>query len=295
MFYLTFDPSGQLWYSYKDRRAQMAPPGKWPSWLFEAEAVGIPALAHNCPLILGCYKKFRCTGRPNVWVCSPLCCPDPQDRNDSRLLLFAASQFQVPASLGGWHLFTEQDHISYILNQADHGSLTKLLQQHPAWPALSFIWRLDQVFCARLLGTLLDPRWYVHRRRPNRQTYFESFLGLCPSIQKKIYVKHSSENIYLKRCLLVNGCWQKVLEDPGAWDQPGAFLLRCYQRCPARWPWWRRSLHTSCMFLRYLRWAWLDALGGSPEPLLDPETFLPATEAACLLRHLQQYRATGYS
>jgi hypothetical protein len=127
---------------------------------------------------------------------------------------------------------------------------------------------------AQVVRTIVDPRWYVDRRAPERQGKLELYMGLTPSVQKKV----SDETKLLTkvrelRCSTVLEAWKT--HHPGAVDlsNPRNFLYRIHK---ASGEGIRGDLRASQAFLRYLRYNWLDAADkrkGAKDGLFAPELY----------------------
>jgi hypothetical protein len=148
------------------------------------------------------------------------------------------------------------------------------LQAHPVFHALSLIPTLSRSHAAQVIQTIVDPRWYVDRRSPERQGKLELYMGLTPSAQKNV----SAETKILTkarelRCSTVLEAWKT--RHPGAVDlnDPRKFLYRIHK---AAGEGVRGDLRASQVFLRYLRYNWLDAADrrkGAKDGLFAPELF----------------------
>jgi hypothetical protein len=200
------------------------------------------------------------------------------ERDDPRLMLVrmrdSAADGLNPA-MGGWHEFTATDLPSYAIaaNEAARGreldrahSRLEMLMNHPAWPGLSFIGHLEAHTLARLLGVILDPRWYMSLRTPRGSDvapYYDdasklhAYLGLDPRTMAGV-LGLCPESGSAARCRLVLESWASFGPPaPERMQDPRCFLWRRYRResGPVR-----GALRASQMFVDYLRLVWLDAL-----------------------------------
>jgi hypothetical protein len=240
------------------------------------------------------------------------------ERDNPKLMLVrmrdSAADGLNPA-LGGWHEFGDTDYPAYAIAAAagydqdfSMGDFRhRMLEEHPAWPALSFIKYLHLDKLARLLGVILDPRWYVSLRAPRRDgdviSYHDdaaklhAYLGLDPRTMASV-LGFYKESDGTARCRLVFDTWFGLGPPPIQHrDHPGCFLWRRYRReeGPVK-----GALRASQMFVDYLRLVWLDALycdrvEGKPaapgkrprqEGLFAPDHFfVDRAEAAAYVRH----------
>jgi hypothetical protein len=201
------------------------------------------------------------------------------ERDDPRMMLVrirgSAADGLNPA-MGGWHEFVADDYPAYAIAACDAYDGTtfdvptfrmEMLSAHPAWPALSFISHLDLHRLARLLGIVLDPRWYTSLRTPLRgddivpyhadAAKLHAYLGLDPRTMAGV-LGYCPETGSAARCRLVYETWSAVATSDGCErGHPAYFLWRRYRRevGPVK-----AALRASQMFVDYLRLVWLDAL-----------------------------------
>jgi hypothetical protein len=157
------------------------------------------------------------------------------------------------------------------------------LQLHPAHKALTFIPTINPAELAKLFTTIIDPRWYVDKRLPERAAKLELFLGLTPQIQNRV----SNTDCLLKRsrefrCATVLAAWKSADVDTLDLTEPANFLYRIYAAAGGG-P--RGDLRASQAFVRYLRHNWLaglEARNGVKDGLFAPNLFFksPAEIAA---------------
>jgi hypothetical protein len=201
------------------------------------------------------------------------------ERDDPRLMLVrirdSAADGLNPA-MGGWHEFGAADYAAYALAACENYDRrafcvekfrTDMLVAHPVWPALSFIPHLDLERMARLLGIILDPRWYVSLRTPRRggdiipyhddAAKLHAYLGLDPRTMAGA-LGLCEESGSTARCRLVFETWASAGPPaPEKRKQPGYFIWRRFMRenGPVK-----SALRASQMFVDYLRLIWLDAI-----------------------------------
>lgn len=277
---LTSDQQGVVWKlagSYLPRTTGLTIHEFVSQHNFDAEdQVRIVGTVGNAPLIVGLYHRRLKSDFASLEVCSPLCCVDPNDRNDSEVVLYSMRKFRRPPSLGGWHEFVVKDYPSYILATyfadlavsmrletttsginypADYPK--KLIMHHPAWPYLSFIDGLDSDACAELLASLLDPRWYTDPSPDGADgDRMEHYLGLYPGISKE---KTSAR---AKRYQLALGCWKNSGGSALKADGPRGFIWRTWA---AKGGGERGDIAACKCFVTYLRITWTMSMCSGPQ------------------------------
>tara|TARA_Y100001963_G_scaffold158162_1_gene256837 strand:- start:4779 stop:5813 length:1035 start_codon:yes stop_codon:yes gene_type:complete len=293
-----------------------------------AAVVGYPI---NVGLITEIYLRRHDDPDYMIWVASPLLAGATKINRIDPVFVLEASKGLDPhlsPSLGGWHQFCKKDYPAYALadvmqkGTAVSDQVLKLLHAHPVWPALSFVSGLNQAMCCRVIGTILDPRWYVDLDQPVRTSRLESYLGLSLGVQRialdilgdQKTVKTRSEDIQkeiddlsayegrrVNYCISVQHCWWKdpdllLPADGGETDgvpllqAPGGFLWRVWFS-HGRTP--KGYLRTSQQFIRFLRDAWLDALYSETvgDSLFIPEYFFKHDyEQLAYIQHMEKFK-----
>jgi hypothetical protein len=99
----------------------------------------------------------------------------------------------------------------------------RIAQYHPAWPAISFINTLNCEYACKLLNEIVDPRWFIHPRRPERLSRLYSYLGLTPANVHAI-LRSGAGDRYIERANIAVKSWY----DPSVAinDDPRGFLGR---------------------------------------------------------------------
>ena len=285
---LTVAPDGTVWYAQGSRLPRAS--GLRPEELVERvgrEHCRVSGTRENASLLLALFQARRNGLLSGLEVCSPLCCEPADTRRDPEVFLHRMRSFDVPSSLGGWHEFTNQDAISYLLatyidRRGGAGPVElQLLLAHAAWPALSFVHCLGRTAACNLLAEVLDPRWYIDLGDPDRTAKLEQYLGLNPVSMDQSTVKR-------RRRDLVLACWRGD-QVPGRHDValPGQFLWR-YWYAKGGGP--KADLSTCKLFVAYLRSAWADAVCASPHAghLFVPRHFFATPEDAVAYRYHTQ-------
>lgn len=217
--------------------------------------VGSP---ENVTVILALFAMKQNRRLETLEVGSPLCCESAEERKDPETVLYRMRSFNVAASLGGWHEFTVRDYTSYGLaavNAADRLTVenaARYVRSHPSYPSLTFISDLDTLACSKVIGLILDPRWFVDTDDPNRGAKLEQFLGLDPKTQSTD-IKGPRRD----RCCLVMSCWKGKQPSSASSLKPSQFLWReWFERGGGS----RGDLAASKKFVAYLRYTWLNEI-----------------------------------
>lgn len=259
--------------------------------------VRILGTPRNAELIAALYLRRRKNEVVSVEVAGPNICESATELDDPALTLLRMRTSYAAAACGGWHTVTDRDYATYALlarMQRTHAvfdaAASAYLQAHPVYHAAAFIPTLSHAHLAQLLIDIIDPRWYVDRRAPDRASKLELFLGLTPKIQNKV----TAPDKFLRRardvrCATVLSAWKTRNYHDVDVQLPGNFLYRIYAAAGGG-P--RGDLRASQAFIRYLRYNWLDALERRPglrDGLFAPELFFKApAEIAAYQLHMSQ-------
>lgn len=223
----------------------------------------------NAELIVGLMKA----GQP-VELCSPLCCPSERERSSPREALVSMRGWgKVPGIKGGWHLAMPDERIFYEARL--RGSLPDLVGEfmsHPLWDYLSFVPTARPRAALEVCSKVLDPRWFVDCKRPDRLAKLESFLGL-------------PRNNHPDRFKAVLDAWRQNDLPPKQLAEPANFLYRLEKSVSAE-----RGVILACkLFVSFLRSCWLDMLyPNRPEPFFDPDIFFDKkSESEAFKQHMR--------
>lgn len=248
--------------------------------------LGVP---QNAELIVALYLRRSTNEVASFEVAGPNICETPDELQDPEAVLRRMRATALASACGGWRAVTDADYLTYALIgrlQRTRGVFDYLaasyLRAHPAYRALTLIPTLSEPYAAQIIALIVDPRWYVDRRAPERQGKLELYMGLTPGVQRRV---SDSVKLLIKprefRCASVLETWKTV--HPGAVDltDPRNFLYRIYKASGAGV---RGDLRASQALLRYLRYNWLDAADkrkGAKDGLFAPELFFktPAERA----------------
>ena len=260
--------------------------------LSDATHVRLVGAVSNAALITRLYNR-RVTGElQSVQVCSPLVYQTERERQDPATLLRAMRNFVLAPSCGGFHELTPADLDMYSLAAAVYaygGEVNRVrpyLYNHPAWPAISFVRTLDESFCAAMLATIVDPRWYIDPCNPDRTARLEARMGLNPKTQAGVSIAGRKPWRRHPECMYVLRSWQQpqmiahaveVFEAHGSQPVADSTMIGLH---PGDFPWrvWGHlrgygstgrivpvdpviaDLRASQCFLRFVRQTWLAAL-----------------------------------
>jgi hypothetical protein len=296
---LTTDDAVKVW--CLEGSGLPAPSGLTPltfvrsDWLREARCVRVIGSAGNAYLLTLLGTALNQGRLERLEVCSPLVCESADGRRDPELVLYYMRNYNLSASLGGWHDYQSDDHIIYRMVQmvqnspySDHkiNALLRLAVNHPVWPALQFLSGLSEGDAAQLLAVVIDPRWYIDTDEPNRSSRLEQYLGLTPKTIQAVLAGDRDTWLH-DRCQCVIRSWlagQKVVMPrvagktgnmPGVGgdiSEPRNFLGRIFH---ARKNDVRGYLAASRHFISYLRHNWLNVVTGDSHRgrLFVPEHF----------------------
>lgn len=262
--------------------------------------VRVLGTAQNAELISSLYLRRHKREIERVEVAGPNILNSVTDIHDPKVVLLQMRATELSPACGGWHPVSMADYPTYAmlarLNRANFEfdeAAQSYLKMHPVYKAAMFIPHLDQENLARLLTTIVDPRWYVDRRLPERSAKLELYLGLTPQIQEHV----STAKTILKRtrefrCINVLSTWKTTTLEETDVNHPANFLWRIYNSAGGAI---RGDLRASQALVRYLRHNWLAVLEnrkGVRDGLFAPNLFfkLPA-EIAAYEEHMKTFKA----
>jgi hypothetical protein len=259
------------------------------------DEVRVLGLHSNAELICWLHQARLSSGYPQtVRVGTPLICSRREREDPAAVLASMAKVDKIGApSIGGWHDVTEDDFTSYLLvcaiaqsGGAFNDDIEALLKRHPAWPALSFVPTLDMAAAAVLLAMIVDPRWYVSKDRPNRQSKLKTYLGLIESNMSCILAGKPG-GLNHERAAYAVRAWSSGKPSATKGGPPNEFLRRCCARQPSQS---RGLLRASSLFLSFLRSVWLQGIDRMNMELFVPEHFFEGDDEAFQLLTAQAYR-----
>lgn len=257
----------------------------------DGRVVRILGTYRNVSLIRRVYESFR--GRlGRVELATPRVCATLSELTTPEIAMLRMRQCALVSSLGGWHAMSDADFWSYLIadlvaegiSSAVASRVMKLVRRHPVWPYASFVRGMTVSNLAHVIGTVLDPRWFIDPEVPSRVSYLESYLGLSPKVQARVDdQRHIVIDKAEQRCWWVSQCWYR---DPPPGDAE--------MEIPGNWLWltWRHfgrgtigKLRASQRLLSFLRHAWLAGLTGQRD-LFDPGQIMSYSTLQAFREHM---------
>lgn len=243
--------------------------------------VRLLGIARNAELITTLYLRRRKNEVVSVEVAGPNICESPAELEDPAMTLLRMRSTQLSPACGGWHAVTDRDYPTYALlarmrrqHSLFDATTSAYLHAHPVFHAMQLIPTLCEERLSQLLIDIIDPRWFVDRRAPDRASKLELYLGLTPAVQYRV---SDPDQIITRprelRAATVLGAWKtQGYHDVDVAD-PRNFLYRIYAASGGG-P--RGDLRAGQALIRYLRYNWLDAVERRPgvrDGLFAPEMF----------------------
>lgn len=227
--------------------------------------VRLLGLPQNAELIIELFLRRQKREIAHVQVASSRAAGAPDEILDPVTALLKMRALQASSSCGGWHSVAMSDYAIYAMlahflrnDFVLDDTAATYLHAHPVYKIVSFIPSINEAALARLLVTIIDPRWYVDTRMPDRASKLELFLGLTPKIQRRV----SNAKVILSkarefRCATVLQCWKTQTVDSAVVDAPREFLWRIWGTAGGDAA---GDLRASQAFVRFLRLNWLETL-----------------------------------
>lgn len=257
--------------------------------------VRILGIAQNAELITNLYLRKRQQELASIAIAGPNICENPLELQDPYAALMRMRSSYLSTACGGWHAITDADYAIYALLSKSRRNADwfdtparAFYEAHPVYQALNFIGGISHKDAAMLLTTIVDPRWYIDRRMPDKTSKLELYLGLTPKIQRRVSdstkLIHGGRDL---RCAIVLGCWKT--SHPGVinYDLPQNFLWRVWKAAGSGV---KGDLRASQAFVRYLRLNWLDVLVqriGLRDSLFSPREFFKSpAEHEAFVQHM---------
>lgn len=252
--------------------------------------VRILGLPQNAELITALYLRRHKNEIRAVEVAGMNVLYTPEELADPVAVLRRMRAVDISSAAGGWHVLSVNDYPTYAMlarmlrtNFVFDEPARAYFQIHPVRKAAQFIPTLSDAETAKLLTTIIDPRWFVDRRSPDRTGKLELYLGLTPNVQKRVadptVILHRHREF---RCASVLAAWKTKKPEEVDLHDPANFLYRISttHRNPLL-----GDLRASQSFIQYLRYNWLDALHnrkGAQDGIFIPDMFFK-TPAECAL------------
>lgn len=254
------------------------------------ETVAVLGTRNNGALIHALFLA-RMFGRPyRVRIGSPAIVGKAAVLDDPVAVLQQLLQGQYPLA-GQWHDLDRLDFCTYSMIDAIGNAhdvpetARKILLSHPAWPSLAFLNNLDLDFVCRLLCEIVDPRWYRHPFRTERDSRLYAYLGLTPK-NIRAWLIGSEPDRHFDRAMTTVLAWYNPAVGVG--PSPGDYLWRVFARHADVIT---GVLRTTQRFVTFLSRAWLMAVSSRhPEQVFDARFFSEPETAAAFQSHLDNWR-----
>lgn len=233
----------------------------------------------NAALICALYEQAAKTPSavPLIQIGSPAYVPSEHKSNPERLFA-AMADLSLPTSCGGWHDMTADDYTTYgicrvfnkttALTDAEKAEVTRLVELHPAYPAISFTPSFCPLTSGLMIDSIVDPRWFVDPIKPDRTSRLRSYMGMQIDTLEKAF-RGDTSNPRAARARMVFGAWSHgSLAIP--MEDPRNFLFRILQSTedPAK------ALLKACVrYLSFVRNVWLHEIAPKGRTLFVPEYF----------------------
>lgn len=316
-------PDNKVWTNPADLHTRAVSSGETPApfaelpWVKSAEGIFVLGSERNAELIAVLSLESvinKSTFMPKIYVASPGKDFRFDYTHEPAYVLTYMQQLATRAgSTGGFHELENSDvaHYQLMLELAQtKGRVTqtvrRLMRIHPAWPAISFIPTVDEEAVAKLLTSIIDPRWYVDETHPDRLSSLKGFLGLTDRNIGAALSGNVIADRYFKRARNVYTAWAGGM--PGtkeSIEEPGNFLLRrlssydsgiCATQTQSKASATRAVLRTCNHFLSFVRNVWMHQIVNEAAKLRNVELFIPEyffqreEDAAAYREHLENLR-----
>jgi hypothetical protein len=252
--------------------------------------VRILGLPQNAELITALYLRRHKNEIRSVEVAGMNVLHSAEELSDPVTILRRMRAVDIASAAGGWHALSVHDYPTYAMlarmlrtNFVFDEPAQAYFQIHPVRKAAQFIPTLSNAETAKLLTTIIDPRWFVDRRSPDRTGKLELYLGLTPDVQRRVAdttaILHKHREL---RCANVLAAWKTKKPEEVDLHDPANFL---YRICTTHRDAVLGDLRASQAFIQYLRYSWLDALHnrkGAQDGIFIPKMFFK-TPAECAM------------
>jgi hypothetical protein len=255
--------------------------------------IGIP---QNAGLISGLYLRRASREVVSVEVAGPNILNNSAEADNPELAIRRMRAVQLSSAAGGWHTLSNTDYPVYALLSKHFlkpkefdVALQAYFKLHPAYKAASFIPTISSFLTAQLFCAIIDPRWYVDTRSPDRTSKLELYLGLTPQTQAKVSnSKKIITGLRTFKCASVLAAWKTKQPDEVDMGDPANFLYRIHAHYGGGAT---GDLRASQSFVRYIRHNWLAAIEnrvGPKDGLFVPNMFFKTPEeCAAYTAHMQ--------
>ena len=266
--------------------------------------LGFPS---NAPLICGLWQRMpeNAIGHPTLPIISaevligtPGVCSPSGHHEDPDVVFRQMQELQaIPASLGGMRPLTGYDYISYkLVESLQKGELPDIrdIAWHPAWPAVSFVleamrplpkqqgkklrcvdnpeWMDLPAYAAavKVLGYIMDPRWFVDWQHPDRLSKLRMYMGVTPKHIRNAWHETSGTGLRDVRARAVLDAWTNGERRTPKYDI-NKFLWKGVAATEDV-----LALRASGMYLNFVRNVWLNNMRQDNRVLFVPEYYFPS-------------------
>lgn len=197
--------------------------------------LGVP---QNAELLCTLFLRVRQREIHAVEIAGPNVIADKFHELTAQQVMMRMNGIRVAPSCGGWHEMTAADYSIYALiarfsrnNYVFDPPARVHFASHPIAKLMAFIPTLSESDAAWVAATLVDPRWFVDRRKTEALKNVFFYLGLTPAVQKRVSDKTCllSKSREL-RCARVLAAWKSPDTPPTEIDlqNPANFLYRIW-------------------------------------------------------------------
>ena len=226
----------------------------------------------NAALITGVYQARLMSGRPKKVLIAPPSFRAEQAADDVYIPSLA-DPCQLSASLGGRRLLHEADFVTYsivsLLREGDEAAksnlrrIQELVRCHPAAAALAFTSTHDLLYGAKLIASVLDPRWFMDAAKPNSRKRLAQYMGLGRDGEASMRDRHIGSKPQTLRLRHLLWAWagrsERRPDVAGPGDSFWALAEAWSHPDPAALP--QDRLVRACrVFLSFVSQVWLDGL-----------------------------------
>lgn len=282
------DPTGIVWYCRGIEAPQssgkavdtftLSPMCSARSAIFRI--LGVP---QNAELL--CTLFLRATQREihAVELAGPNVVSDRFNELDAQQVVMRMNGIRAAASCGGWHEMTAADYHIYALlarfirnNYVFDAPAHIHFGSHPIAKLMAFIPTLSEPDAALVAAAIIDPRWFVDRRKTEALKNVLFYLGLTPAVQKRVSDKScilaKSREL---RCARVLAAWKSRDIPPEKIDlqNPANFLYRIWSAAGGGS---KGDLRASQAFVQYVISNWFastDRRGGVHDELFAADLY----------------------
>jgi len=249
----------------------------------------------NARLITNLYHQLVELKKSRVEIASPRkCVADTEELSDPEKVLWRMRQLRLAAVLGGWHPLTKLDMPAYAIAaeiasaQGTATSSMRFLTRHPAYARWRFIPNVHHESMAMLIAMILDPRWFVDPKRPNRLARLRSYLGILPRYAAGD-VKTPRDISRRDRFCTVLRAWKGREPSNASYERPENFLWRRWRAAGGGI---KGDLLATRAFLVYFIRNWQQSLLiNNPQKLelFDAESLLKGAEVQAFRDHVKGF------